>query len=76
MRHILCLIFIALQFNMTVTLVQHSVITNDPLYGISYLYAALLTSMTLSLTFVLVVNYITIFPGIIFINLRLLLLTY
>ena len=34
----------------TVMLVQHPVITDGPLYGISYLYAALLLTMTLSPT--------------------------
>ena len=49
-RHILCLICIGLYWNVTMLLVQHYVIKNGPLYGVSYLYAALLVSMTLSLT--------------------------
>ena len=50
MRHILCLIFVAQQCNMTLPLVQHIVITNGMLYGVSDLYAELLTSMSLSPT--------------------------
>ena len=42
--------FIALYCNVTVALIQHYVITNGPLYGVSYFCAALTTSMNLSLT--------------------------
>ena len=47
---ILCLIFIAPHCNVTVILVQHFVITNEPLYCVSYLYAVLLLSINLSPT--------------------------
>ena len=49
-RRILCLIFIGPHCKVTMILVQHCVITNVPLYGVSYLYADLLVTMTLSLT--------------------------
>ena len=42
MRHILCRIFVAPYCYVTVSLVQHCVITNGPLYGISYFYTVLL----------------------------------
>ena len=51
MRCNLCLIFILPLCNEAVSLVQHYVITNGPLYEVSILYAGLLTSMTLSPTF-------------------------
>ena len=50
MRRILYQICIASCHNETVRLVQHGVITNYPLYGIAYLYAALLFRMNLSQT--------------------------
>ena len=45
---ILWLVFIAPHCHVTVPLVQHCIITNGPLYRVSHLYAALLTSITLS----------------------------
>ena len=51
MKNILCLLFIAPHCNMTVTLVQHYIISNWPLYGVSYLKSELLVSTTLSPTF-------------------------
>ena len=50
-QHILYLIFVAPYYNVTMTLVQHCVISNGTLYGISYLKAELLSSITLSPTF-------------------------
>ena len=44
-------IFITPHCNVTMPLVQHCVITNVLLYGVSYLYTELLVSMTLSKTF-------------------------
>ena len=50
MQCILYVIFIAQFFNITVPLAKHYVITNGPIYGVSYLYAVYLVSMTLSPT--------------------------
>ena len=50
MRRILYLISFATIFNETVPLIQHRVIKNGTVYGISYLYAVCLVSMTSSLT--------------------------
>ena len=50
MRHILCLIFFGAYFNINLPFVKHCVITNEPLYGVSYLYAVWLVIMTLSPT--------------------------
>ena len=50
MQRILCLIYVAPYFNVTVPLVKHCVITKGPLYGVSYLYAVWLVSMNLSRT--------------------------
>ena len=47
MWHILYLIFFIPHFNVTVPLVLHCVITNSPINGVSYLYAAILPSMNL-----------------------------
>ena len=44
------LFFVAPYCNVTVPLFQHCVIKNGPLCGVSYLYAAWLSIMTLSLT--------------------------
>ena len=49
-RRMLYLIFIALHYKFTVPLVKHCVITKGNLYGVSYLYAVCLLSMTLSRT--------------------------
>ena len=40
MRRILYINFIAPHYNVTLPLVQHRVITNEPLYGVSFLYSA------------------------------------
>ena len=48
---IIQLICIAPHYNMTMPLVQNSVLTNGLLHGIPYLYAALLGSMTLYMIF-------------------------
>ena len=50
MRHILCLIFVALYFKFTVPLIKQCVITKGYLYGVSYFYAVWLVSMNLSPT--------------------------
>ena len=50
MRHILYLILITPIWNMDMTLVQEYIISNEPLYEVSSLYADLLLSITLSLT--------------------------
>ena len=50
MRRILYLISVALVFNETVPLLQHRVIIKGPVYGVLYLYAVWLVSMTLSPT--------------------------
>ena len=50
MQRILHLISVAQIFNETMPLVQHRVITNEPIYGVSYLYAVCLVRMTLSPT--------------------------
>ena len=47
--HIICIMFIGQNSNVTMLLVQHRVIRNGPLYVISYLSAELLGNMTLSL---------------------------
>ena len=49
-RRILDLIFVAPHCNYTAPLVQHCVITNGPIYGVSYFNAVCLVSMTLSPT--------------------------
>ena len=46
MRRILYLISVAPICNKTVTLVQHRVIANVPVYGVLYLYDVCLVSMT------------------------------
>ena len=61
MLRILCLFFIASYCNETVSLVQHCVITNVPLFGASYFYAVLLLSMTLSSILSVVFSSFTIF---------------
>ena len=48
MWHILCLIFITPHWNVSASLVQDWVISNGPLYGVSYLKRLLFLSMTLS----------------------------
>ena len=50
MQCILYVIFVAQFFNFTVPLVKHYVITNGPIYGVSYLYAVCLVRITLSTT--------------------------
>ena len=50
-RRIIYLIFIAPHCNVTIPLAQHCVIINWPLCGVSYLKAALLLRINLSLTF-------------------------
>ena len=59
MQHTLYPILIGSHCNVTVTLAQHCNIKNGPLYGLSYLYVALLTSMTLCPYFLSVVNSYT-----------------
>ena len=80
---ILHLIFVVPYCKFITTLVKLRVITNGPLYGIYYLYAVLLSSMTLSPAFKLiystlevVVSSFTILVDYILINLRLLSLMY
>ena len=48
MRRILYLIYVAPIFNETVPLVQHRIITNGPVFGVSYLYAVCLVIIKLS----------------------------
>ena len=48
MRRILYLIYVTPICNEIVTLVKHRVITNGPVYGVSYLFAVCLVSMTSS----------------------------
>ena len=50
MGHILYIIFIAPNYNMTIPLVQYKIISNWPLYGVLYLYADLLLSVALFTT--------------------------
>ena len=50
MQHILYLFCVAPQYIITVPLVEHRVITNETLYGVSYFYAVWLLSMTLFMT--------------------------
>ena len=50
MRRILYLISVAPILNETLPLVQHRFIKNGPVYGVSYLYAVCVVSMTSSLT--------------------------
>ena len=50
MRCILCLISVAPYLKFTVILVIYCVITKGTLYGVSYIYAVWLVSMTLSPT--------------------------
>ena len=66
MRCDLCLIFIASRCNETVLLVHQCVITNGPLYGVSWLYSALLTKHDFISNFLVVVKTFTIFADIIF----------
>ena len=47
MWRILCLIFIQKHCNLTVPLAQHCVLTNGPLYDVSYMYSALLDRLAL-----------------------------
>ena len=47
MQLILYLICVALYYKFTMPLVKHCVIAKGPLYGVSYLYAVWLLSMTL-----------------------------
>ena len=81
-RSILCFVCIGPYCIVTVPLVQHWVITNGPLYGVSYLYAALLLSITLSFLGILYLRLgihgqlFTVFVDYIFINVRLISLTY
>ena len=48
-QYILYLIFVGTHSKLTVPLVKNYVITNGPIYGISYLYAVCLVSVMLSL---------------------------
>ena len=50
MRLILYVIYVAQFTNFTMLLVKNCVVKNVPLYGVSYFYALLLVSMTLSPT--------------------------
>ena len=49
-RRILYVIFIGPNYEFTVPLLKHFVITKGPLYGVSYLYAVWLVSINLSPT--------------------------
>ena len=49
-QYILCLICIGPYCIFTATLLKHRFITNGPLYGVSYLHAAWLSSMAFSFT--------------------------
>ena len=49
-RRILYQIFVGPHCKFTVSLVKHCVIKTEPLYGVPYLYALCLVSMTLSQT--------------------------
>ena len=42
--------FVASYYNLTMTLFQHYIIKNEPLYGVSYFHAELLSTITLSPT--------------------------
>ena len=76
MRCILCVIFTAPYCNMNLPMVKHCVIPNGPWNGVLYFYAALLLSMTLSSALAVMVRFFTISMDYIWINLRLLLMTY
>ena len=52
MRRILYIIRVTLFCNFTVPLVKNCVITNGPLYGVSYFYAVCLLSMKLSTLYI------------------------
>ena len=76
MRHILYLICVAPHCKVNVLLVKKCVIKNGPLYGVSYFYAVCLLEHEVISNFIVIVNSMFIFTDIIFINLRLILLTY
>ena len=75
-RRKLFLCCIVQYFKFTVPLVKQCVTTKGTLYGVSYLYAVWLRSITLSTTFIVKVNSMFILAGFISINLCLILLTY
>ena len=74
-QRILCLTCMGPHCNVTVPLVQHGFIENGPLYAVSkYLLSVIIEHDFIS-NFMVVFNSFAIFADVIFINLRLLLMT-
>ena len=74
-RHISCLIYIGPHCNVTVPLVQDGFIANGPLYGVSNILLSFIIEHDCISDSIVVFNLFSIFADVIFINLRLLLMT-